>query len=211
MTSTSDLWYATDRLTQPVPYHIERDNGTTQHVTLPPLLVQLEDAVTDGRGGHARGKQQSRPPLDTACLSLLIDITTTTMEFINEHRLERQPRLELDLRRVASRLVGLDDSDLTDWWTQAIRHWTGHIVGLISNDPDRPRAIRIPCPYCGVYRVRITDPHGMWLTTNAVYATWSKGLVRAVQCRACGMVAMRGQPLEDLADKILTQRERLGA
>ena len=51
----------------------------------------------------------------------------------------------------------------------------------------------------------------MWLTTNAVYATWSKGLVRAVQCRACGMVAMRGQPLEELADKILTQRERIGA
>ena len=208
--TAADLWNATDRLTQPIPYLIERDNGTTQHVTLPPLLVQLEDAVTDGRGGHARGKQQSRPPLDTACLSLLIDITTTTMEFINEHHLERRTP-DLDIRRVASHLVALGDRDQIDWWIGTIRHWGGHITTLISNDPDRPRAIRIPCPYCGVYRVRITDPHGMWLTTNAVYATWSKGLVRAVQCRACGMVAMRGQALEELADKILTQRERIGA
>jgi hypothetical protein len=52
MTATSDLWNATDRLTQPVPYTIDRDSGHTEHLTLPHLQI---DAVDDGTIPEALG------------------------------------------------------------------------------------------------------------------------------------------------------------
>ena len=196
MTAATDLWHATDRLTQPQPYLIERDTGHTERTTLPSLLDQLA-AATDADVRGSGGRPQSRPPLDLGALSLLIHITATTEEFMHEYHLESQTRLGSDIRRVASRLVHLMDDDLIDWWTDQFRGWANQISATISNDLDRSwRMHGVPCPSCGRKMLEERQPDRITVLVPAMRVVWFNRLVRAVECAACGLVIPRSQLAE---------------
>jgi hypothetical protein len=204
---SAGLWSAVDELTKPQQLRLLRDDGSTEWVRLPCLFMQLADAVQTGAGGHARGKQQSRPPLDIVCMSLLIDIAETVADACRSYDLKRYRDTPRDMRQVASTLVRIGDDDLTDWWVGRLHRWCGSIRSNISNDTDRPWHLQgLPCPHCAATFAPDVDEDGLPIRRPAVIVTWRGGYVRAVECRMCTAVWYRGSDLETLAEQILAQR-----
>lgn len=201
---TADIWAAVDRLTQPQRQRLERDTGGVEWVRLPSLLDQLAEAVKSLTSSAGPGKQQSRPPLNVDCMSLLLEITEAAGEFLREHRIKRKFELGDDLRQVASKLTVIGDDDQSDWWVDECRHWAARIRLMISNNPDRPWNLHgLPCPDCGAKTVPDVTADGSAVRVPAVVVEWARGYVRAVTCRSCDAVWLRGAELEDLAEKIL--------
>lgn len=197
----SGLWQAVDRLTSPTREKLERDQGATQWVRLPSLFDQLVEAVQSGRGSEGHGRQASRPPLDIACVSLLIEIAEAVADAMRSYERNRTFHTPTDLRSVASSVVADPDGD-QDWWTEQIQSWCGQIRAVISNDVDRPWHLHgVACPECAA--IHVTNPEdGELVRRPAVVVTWARGYVRAVECRMCGAVWYRGSDLERLVEKI---------
>jgi hypothetical protein len=181
---------------------LERDNGRSEWVTLPSLLDQLAEAVQTGRGGNGRGKQGSRPPLDIAAMSLLIEIAGTTRDALRGYAIKRSGDTPRDIRALASQLLRVADDTLTQAWIGQIQHWAGQIRATISNDQDRPWHLHgLPCPECKA--TSVPNPNGEGGRLAAVTATWSRGYVRAVECHMCGWCVFRGGELDTYAQTLI--------
>jgi hypothetical protein len=204
---TGDLWSAVDLLTKPHRQRLERDNGSTEWVEIGSLLDQLTEAVQSGSGESGRGVQGSRPPLDVACVSLLIDIAEAVREACRGFDIKRQFDTAKDLRRLASRLVAeQDNDDEIDWWVDALHGWCRHIRSAISIDPDRSwRLHGVPCPDCRTMHILENDD-GQAVRRPAIHVIWASGLVRAIQCQACEATWYRGTSLDALVGQIEQQR-----
>lgn len=200
---TEQLWAAVDRLTKPTREKLERDGDRFEWMHMPSLFDQLAEAVQSGAGGMGHGKQQSRPPLDIACMSLLLEIADTVADACRSYSLKRTFDTPKDLRQVASQLLRVGDEDLTSWWTDQLRSWCGQIKAAISCDPDRSwRLHGLACPECGADSIPERTPDGT-MRTPAIEVVWRAGLVRAVACRMCGATWMRGEGLDTLAERVL--------
>lgn len=208
MSVQPDLWQAVDRLTNPYRQRLERDNGTHEWVSMSSLFDQLSDAVQTGAGTQAHGVQGSKPPLDTACLSLLIEIAEAVADACRSLTVRRSFDTPTDLRAVVSEMGRrTDDGDEQDWWVGQLNSWCGQIRAAISSDPDRPWQLHnVACPDCAARTVPVADA-GETVRRSAVLVTWSRGYVRAVECRACGAVWYRGADLDRLVEQMMGRRD----
>jgi hypothetical protein len=203
---SAELWAAVDGLTRPVRQRLERDGGGSEWANMPSLLAQLIEAVQTGAGGSGKGKQESRPPLDIACMSLLLEIAGDIAEACRSFDIKRDFDIEKDLRHLASAVTAVpDNGDEIDWWTERVRRWCGQIRATISSDPDRSwRLHGVPCPDCGTKHVT-EQQNGETLRTPVIQVKWVRGLVRYIQCQACEAVWYRGADLEQLAERLLAR------
>lgn len=201
---SQDLWSAVDGLTNPRRERVDRDNGRGEWITLPSLFDQLTEAVQSGPGSGGHGRQGSRPPLDVECVSLLLDIAGAVADACRGLELKRTFDTPEDLRSVVSRLIREPDSgDEQDWWVTQIRAWCGQIRATISSDPDRPWELHdVPCPECGA-RTTHSNNDTERVRRPAITVWWSRGYVRAVECRVCTAVWYRGTDLETLVERML--------
>lgn len=206
---SQDLWLATDRLTNSYRQRLERDHGQQEWVRMASLLDQLTEAVQSGAGSReGSGVEGSRAPLDVACLSLLFDITETIRDAMRSFDVKRTFDTGRDLRALVSRLTREPDSDEEqEWWVGRVNGWCGQIKATISSDPDRPWQLHnVPCPECRAKTVTVAED-GEEVRKAAVLVTWSRELVRAVECRACGAVWYRGTDLETLVERMLARHD----
>jgi hypothetical protein len=173
---------------------------------MPSLLQQLAEAVVSGAGGHGRGKQGSRPPLDIAAMSLMLEIVSCVREALIGFDRKPDPDTGESVRDLASELLRHpDEADAVDWWTSQFRSWGGQIRAAISSDPDRPtRLWGVACPECSVKFIpEIRD--GEQVKRPAVFVHWNRKLLQAIECSACTASWFRGEQLDQLVDRMRLQ------
>lgn len=193
MTDSTALWLAVDSLTTPVRHQIRRDDGSVTWQTVDSVWHQLVDAVISGQGSARRGKQESKPPLDAEALSLKLIIEGTVSDACMSYMLERQHDTAKDLRRLASEVLRMMDTDLTQWWVECIQSWTRQAVTVISSDPDRDKQWAMACPNC---RTHFTYDQADGTRRPVIRVKMNNGLTRWVECIECGWQITRAEMME---------------
>lgn len=193
-----DHWDAADRLTQPAHERLVRDNGHTERVQLPSLLDQLVEAMESGAGDKTGRMQASKPPLDTACMSLLCTITDTVRDGLRQRDIKRTFCLADDLRALVSAVNRQGDLDCIDQWARHLRSWAAQIRATISNDPDRTwRMHGAACRVCGSTSVPVYGDDGDKTRQPALIVHSEDGVIDLIRCDFCGS-ELNGPDLVDI-------------
>jgi hypothetical protein len=150
----SDLLSAIDALTLPIKSKVVQQNDAgitcTSPVELPPLLVQLDNAIRSSMGRSTSGASLAfeRAPLDTGALFEAMKITEQIEQWcrIVKVKATRQPATDLRAWYVA-RLPMADDPAGDTFHARQLEKWARTIESLL----DRPREkdLPSPCPTCG--------------------------------------------------------------
>lgn len=198
-----DLWKWCDRLTLPVKHRLVREDGHTEHLTLPPLLDQLESDLDATGSSSSRSKPGSRAPLNVTALSLLGEIEVVVVDaIVGEYLEKRSNTLAEKLRQITAHLVSTAEPDVVDWWAHLVKGWAAEVQGCLPGEDEgaSQRPIRgMPCPDCQTWTVeRVAD--GLVYRDPALMLVFSNRYVRHALCRSCGASWMRGDPLLELAD-----------
>lgn len=182
-----DLWDATDRLTQPTYTRLVRDNGHAERVRLDSLLDQLVEAMNSGETGGAHGVPASKPPVDAAALSLLVDITNTVRDALRDRGIKRTFRLGDDLRALTSAVNTQGDPARIAACTRLGRSWAAQIKATISNDPDRTwRLHGAACRVCAATTVPVFADDGTETRQPALIVHSEDGRIESIECGFCG-------------------------
>jgi hypothetical protein len=208
--TTRDHWDAADRLTKPSWRRLTRDNGATERVQLPPLLDQLVEAMESGREGNTHGVPASKPPMDAACLSLLVEVTNTVRDALRQRRIKRSFDLDVDLRALVSAVNTDSNPEQVDRCARLLRSWAGQIKAAIANDPDRTwRMHGAACRVCGSVTVPVFGPDGELTRQPALIVHSEDGVIGSVECSFCGS-RLTGPELVDIvrrAPRAATEEE----
>lgn len=202
--AADDLWRWCDRLTMPVRHRLVRESGTTEHITVPCLLDQLEaDLAHSGNGGGGRTKPGSRPPVDVTILSLMGEMEVVLVDALVSDGLGKRATLALSLRAVTAHVASTETPDAVDWWARLVKGWAGEVSACLPGENKDSSQIPIrgmQCPDCATFDIeriegaeKFRDP--------AVVLVLNNGLTRYALCRACGGNWLRGAPLWELAER----------
>ena len=145
--------------------------------TVPALLRQLEDAVTDSLGAASGGGGDSLPFSEEAS-DLLGSITSEAREYCREHGIV--PATAVDAVRA---IAAMPDPD--GYYEHATLDWCELIEALLAPVKPRRKLEGIPCPACTQHR---TDERKAALTAG-IWAPDEKFLPIGdweVACGACG-------------------------
>ena len=179
-----DLWLICDRLTNPTRERLTLDTGTVW-IRLPSLWTQLYDLIDKNTADAGNGKQQSRPPLNTAALSLLLEIATAVRDGCHQAHLRRSFDVPKDLRSIVSDVIRRADPDALDTSHALIRGWIGRIHAVVPR-PDKPWRIHsAACRVCSSTTVSVWED-GEELRVPALVAHSADGTIRMVECTFCG-------------------------
>lgn len=193
-----DLWTAVDRLTRPTWKRLIRDNGHTEKIRLPSLLDQLIEAMDGGETGGSRGVPASRPPMDTAALSLLIEIAEHIRDGCWARGIKRKRDNDLDLRQLVSAINTEGDEVRVDACHHMIQSWCARIKTTISNDPDRTwRMHGAACRVCASTTVPVFDEDDVESRQPALIVHSEDGRIDKIVCAFCGSI-LTGPELVDL-------------
>lgn len=196
--TAQDHWNAADRLTRPTWKRLIRDNGHTERVRLPSLLDQLVEAMDGGETGGAHGVPSSRPPMDAASLSLLLQITNTVRDGLRQRRIKRTFRIKDDLRALVSAVNTENDPARIDACARLLRSWAAQIKATISNDVDRTwRMHGAACRVCGSRTVSVFDEDGTETRQPALIVHSNDGVIDLIRCDFCG-TELAGPDLVDI-------------
>jgi hypothetical protein len=183
--SEADAWGVCN-----VERHRERlARSTIETVTLPSLFDQLIAAVQSGQGGRAHGIQESKPPLDSSSLSLLIRISGTVRDALRERGLRRTHDTASELRALITAVnTEADPQRITDCTTQ-VRSWIGQIKATISSESTRSwRMHGAACRVCSSTTVPSVDDDGTITRLPALLVHSHDGIINRVECSYCGSV-----------------------
>lgn len=145
------LEIAVDQLTRGDAVRIERDDRTETARTAP-LLVQVEQAVSDTSGPAGAFVARSKPPLRVEAVDLLREVDCEVRWYRRSSRLER-------VRAWSAAMHGLTDHDALTSAMDCAEGWVRKARGLL--DPTPPWALRgKACPQCGATEVEVTDGCG---------------------------------------------------
>lgn len=199
----SDLWHWCDRLSLPVRHRLVRESGTTEHITVPSMLDQLEaDLAYSGTGSTGRAKPGSRPPLNANILSLMGEMEVILVDALVCDGLSKRGTLALSLRAVTAHVASTETPDAIDWWARLVKGWCGEVTACLpgESEGDSQRPIRgMCCPTCATWTIERTQG-GETFRDPAIVLVFAARLVRYALCRACGQSWFRGDPLLALAD-----------
>lgn len=201
-----DTWNALDALIRTTRIRLSRDDGASERITLPPLLDQLIDAMETGSGTKTGNAQQSRPPLDTAALSLLIEIAQTTRSGCWNWNLKRSRNIPTDLRQIVSAVIHHGDADTIDQLHDRLKSWCAQIRTTISSDPDRTwRMHGAACRVCASTTVPAYDEEGQESRQPALIVHSEDGVIDRIQCGFCGST-LAGEDLTQIVLDTLKTR-----
>jgi hypothetical protein len=177
----------------------------------PPLLEQLQAAVTPDLGGKSGAGKSAREriPLDVTAFTLLEEIDGETRAWLDQ--LGARPGRALTTAQVIrswlvmfkAHPMGRTEVEINDH-ERRIRQWVGRIVDLLSPPPTLE--ITRPCPECGARWVRLGGLVDEDEQMSALIAVAREPFQMShAQCRGCGtrwegVHAMKG--LSALIDEI---------
>lgn len=197
-----DLWKWTAKLTEPVRHRLVRENGTTEHITVPSMLDQLEADLDATGSSSSRSKPGSRAPLNVTALSLLGEIEVVIIDAIVGEELSKRDTLAGMLRALTAHFVSTAEPDVIDWWARLVKGWAGEVQACLPGEDEgaTQRPIRgMCCPTCATWTIeRVTN--GEVYREPALMLVFNNRYVRFALCRACGENWPRGDPLLALAD-----------
>ena len=214
-TSTRDLWAAVDALTQPRRRKLQRDDDTVEWFTLPSLWAQLVEAMDKNTGDQGNGKLQSRPPVNTAAMSLLLEIAGAVRTERRDRRLKAALDTPLELRAVISDVIRELDRPHPDnpqwtvwqWWEVTVRSWTARVRAAVGQS-DTYRLHNAVCLTCGATTVPAFDTDGTETGRQPALIVWSPdGVVSSVDCDMCGS-RLADIQLRDLWDRAREAKEK---
>jgi len=204
-----DLWAVCDRLTNPTRIRLSRDfDIPPEWVTMPSLWTQLYEAIESGAGLQTGGRgQQSKPPCDSAALSLLLEIATDVRNGCLNARIERSRDVPRDLRSLVSHVNASADPAALTMWHTLIRSWVARVRVTISNDPDRTwRMHGAACQVCSSTTVPVWED-GEETRQPALIVHSEAGVIDAVSCDFCGST-LNGDDLTQLLYDTLRRKEQ---
>lgn len=205
---TRDMWKAIDHLTNTSTVRLARDSGNYERVTLPSLFDQLVEAMESGAGQQTGRMQESKPPLDAAALSLLIEIAEHIRTGCWNWRIKRKFDSPLDLRAFASTVVRDGTPEEVDIVARKVRSWCGQIRATISSDPDRTwRMHGAHCRTCQASTVVVYLEDGTETRQPALIVHSEDGTIQKVECAFCGST-LAGPELTEIVRDTLTQMAR---
>jgi hypothetical protein len=184
-----DLWDAADRLTQPGSTRLVRDDGHTERHPLPSLFAQLVDAMESGAGQKTGSAFGSKPPLDAAALSLLIEIAEHVRDGCLDRGIKRRHDTPLDLRQLVSAINTEGDGQRIDRCARLVQSWCARIVATIASDPDRTwRMHNAACRVCSSTSVPVFGDDGSETRQPALIVHSADGRIDSIVCGFCGSV-----------------------
>jgi len=197
-----DLWAVCGRLTNPTRERLTLDTDTTW-ITLPSLWDQLHEAIESGAGLQTGGRgQQSKPPCDSAALSLLLEIATDVRNGCLNARVKRSRDVPRDLRSLVSHVNASADPAALTMWHTLIRSWVSRVRVTISNDPDRTwRMHGAACQVCSSTSVPVWED-GEETRQPALIVHSDAGMIHAVECGFCGSVLAEHDLIQILKDML---------
>jgi hypothetical protein len=230
-TEARDLWHAVAALTETRRQKLRRDDGAVEWFTLPSLWKQLVEAMEKNTGDNGNGKMQSRPPVNTAAMSLLIRIAGVVrderrlrLKEANEkadttRTMTLKARVPLktpgELRQVISDLICVGDQPINDdwtvfeWWEDQIRAWCAQIRATIGQS-DTWRLYGAACRTCAAVTVPAFDPDTGDESGRqpALVVHTTAGEVTGVVCDMCGST-LADIHLRDLWDQARQAKEQI--
>jgi hypothetical protein len=183
------LWDAADAITNPTRIRLQRDVGPGEWVTLPSLWLQLVDAIDKDTMDGGNGKQQSRPPLNTAALSLLLEISTGVRDWMLDAGLKRTRDVPKDLRSIVSHVIATTEQKAMGTTLETLRRWRSRVKATISNDPDRTwRMHGAACRVCSSTSVPVFDDDGTETRQPALIVHSEDGVIDRIECAFCSSI-----------------------
>lgn len=208
--TAADAWKAVDALTRPAKRRLVRDDGKVkfaERVELPPLLDQLVDAMESGAGSKGRGRQLSKPPLDIAAMTLLIDIAEHVRSGCWNWSIKRSHDIAPDLRALTDRVLERGNPVEVHLFAAKAKDWCGRIKATISNDLDRTWRMRGKCTVCGTSTVQVWDADETVHRQPALIVHSDDGTIRKVECSFCG-TTLSDDDLTTLVAAALAERAK---
>ena len=190
LATRADHWAAVDRLVNPTRRRLTRDNGASEHVTIPSLFDQLVEAIeTGGESSQTHGVPASKPPMDTAALSLLLEIAELVRDGCRQRGIQRTFDTPKDLRALTSAINTEGDPDRIDGCARLVKSWCSRITATISNDPDRSwRMHGAACRVCRSTTVPTYADDGTEARQPALIVHSEDGRIQTIECAFCGSV-----------------------
>lgn len=144
--------------------------NTLHHVTEPPLLEQLADAITGSSNRSdddaARGAARSKPAAHLEAIDALARIDRQARALAREHDVDNTGPLKDVLGRLAGALGHEPHPRVRGWWA------TARMLSQHDAPPHRPHGV--PCPSCwdtNTIRIRLDDELA---TCTACHETWDR-------------------------------------
>jgi hypothetical protein len=230
-TEPRDLWHAVAALTETRRQKLRRDDGAVEWFTLPALWQQLIEAMEKNTGDNGNGKMQSRPPVNTAAMSLRYRIEGVVRDerrtrLVESARLADAPRCltlkarvpfetPVELRQVVSDLIRCGDQPINndwtvfEWWESQIRAWCAQIRATIGQS-DTWRLYGAACRTCAAVTVPAFDPDTGDESGRqpALVVHTSADEVTGVVCDMCGST-LADIHLRDLWDQARQAKEQI--
>jgi hypothetical protein len=228
-TEPRDLWHAVAALTETRRQKLRRDDGAVEWFTLPALWQQLIEAMDHATGSNGSGKMQSRPPVNTAAMSLLIRIAGVVRDERRLRLAEARGKADAgrvltlkgrvpletpgELRQVVSDLIRCGDQPINDdwtmfeWWESQIRAWCTQIRSTIGQ-AETWRLYGAACRTCSALTVPAFDPDTGDEAGRqpALVVHTAAGEVTGVVCDMCGST-LADIHLRDLWDQAREAKE----
>jgi len=199
---------AIDELTKPVTLHVEQETETgvgpvrTIH---PPLLTQLENAISSSTGGRANGGNPStRSVLNSDALYRFMLITTTIRSWCLTIQVRPGKDAGANLRAwYVARLARPAQHD--EFYVREMHRWAAEIRAQL--DPLGRFEITDPCVECG--SPTYVDAEGV-TRNRPVLVTYMVGDVEATtkaECRSCGYEWAGEFGMRVLKDKVAPEEK----
>jgi len=136
--TSRDLWDAVAAFDRPQTRTL-REGDYVEKFTVPPLWTQLYEAIDKNTGDQGNSKMQSRPPVNTNAMSLLIEIATAVRYEKWDRKLKTSQETPLELRAIISDVIrggnvpsNTDGMTTWEWWEWCIRSWNTRIRTVLG-------------------------------------------------------------------------------
>lgn len=170
-----DLREAIDEITTVAHRTVERDDGTKNHFTAPPLLRQVEQELTEQSAKAGAFAARSKPPAWVDAIQFLADVDDHTARHDGADRVER-------VRKWSAEASSSSAGTVVDAATAA-RHWRDTISHLLEPQP-KMRLRGQACPNCKAEKVwdRHDDGAGENHARPALEIDPARGLCVCLHC-----------------------------
>lgn len=240
MSDTNDaLWTAVDAITKPTRRKVDRDTdadwlhelrdgtgitlcdvaayraATLAYGEIPSLWDQATWALTTGSEQTEGGGQtplRERSPADLNLMETMSDIREAVRLQLEGRNVKPEGTVPQQMRRLASTLVRLGNSEHVEWWTFRFSQWARVLMTYLQALDRMPKPVRLrnaPCPLCRTRQVTVVED-GERKVYPPILIDFEDGWIRAAQCTACGAAWFRGNDLGQLAN-LLEDQGRISA